>query len=97
MNIFKENLIAWWFLSVDSYEVSFLPLLLIGCPLEQWIGFSCWNDTWLANVLSLNNLPRQTLGQGNCHAQVGAGICNSGTVRNASVFAFEVSGTSVLH
>ena len=65
--------------------------------MEQWIGFSYWNDTWLANVLSSNNLCRQTLGQDSCHTQVGAGMCNSGTVRDASVVAFEVNGTSVLH
>ena len=69
----------------------------MGCPLEQWIGFSCWNNTWLANVLSSNNLCRQTLRQGNCHAQLGAGMCNCGTVRDASVVAFKVDGTSVLH
>ena len=105
MNVIKENLMAWWFLSVDSYEVSFLPFflhsgqayLLIGCPLEQWIHFSCWNDTWLANVLSSNNLCRQTLRQSNCHPQVGAVMHNSGTVMDASVVAFEVDGTSVLH
>ena len=105
MNIIEENIITWWFFSVDSYEVSFIPLLsmltrhtfLIGCPLEQWFGFSCWNNTWLVNVLSLNNLCRQTLRQGNCHTQVGTGMCNSGTVRGASVITFEVDGTSVLH
>ena len=34
--------------------------LLFGSPLEQWIDFSCGNGTWLANVLSSNNLCRQT-------------------------------------
>ena len=70
--------------------------LLIGCPLEQWIDFSCW-DTWLAIVLSSNNLSRQILKQCNCHIRVAAGMCNTGTVRDASVVAFEVNGTSALH
>ena len=71
--------------------------LLIGCPLEQWIGCSCWNNTWPANVLSSNNLCRQTLKQGNCHIEVGAAVGNSGTVRDASVVAFNVDEISVLH
>ena len=70
---------------------------LLDCPLEQWIGYSCWNDTWLASVLSSNSLCRQTLEQDNCHIQVGAGMCNFSTVKDASVVAFEVDGTSVLH
>ena len=88
--------LLWDWPSSPSFHVDQVHLLIC-CPLEQWIGFSCWNDTWLVNVLSLNNLCRQTLGQGNCHAQVGADMCNSGTVKDASVVAFEVDGTSVLH
>ena len=79
--------------SIHAHQV----YLLIGCPLEQWIDFSCWKNTWLANVLSSNNLCRQTLGKSDCHAQVGAGMCNSNTVRDASVVAFEINGTSLLH
>ena len=81
--------------SPSSYADQMYPL--IGCPLEKWVGFSCWNDNWLANVLSSNNLCRQTLRQGNCHIQVGASVCNSDTVRDASVAAFQVNGTSVKH
>ena len=71
--------------------------LLIGCPLEQWIGCSCQNNTCLVNVLSSNNICRNTLQQGNCHIQVCAGMCNFSTVRDASVVAFKVDGISVVH
>ena len=82
--------------SSPSFHADYV-YLLIGCPLEQWICCSCWNDTWPANVLSSNNICRQTLEQGNCHVQVGADMCNSGTVGDASVAAFKVDGTSMLH
>ena len=44
----------------------------------------------------LNNLCRQTLKQGNCHIQVGAGMCDSGPLRVALMVAYEVDGTALM-
>ena len=82
--------------SSPSFHIDHMSFL-IGCPLEQWIGCSCWSNTWPANILFSNNLFRQALEQGNCHVQVVAGMFDHGTVRVASLVAPGVDGTSGLH
>ena len=54
------------------------------------MGFSCWNDTWLANVLSSHTLCRQDSQAGQLSCPGGCWhVSNSGTVRDASVVALK--------
>ena len=72
--------------SYPSFYVDHM-YLLIGYPLEWWIDCSYWSNTWSAKVPFLNNPCKQPVKQGNCHIQVGAGMCSSGTVKGASMAA----------
>ena len=60
----------------------------------QWY---CWSDIWPASGLSWNDPCRQSVEQGTCHVQVGAGAYNSGTARRASPVASLANGTGTLH